>query len=220
MRYAPRLSPERFLAHPVRAVWGGTVLVALVGLAAIFIPVGPLAVDSWWSEAMNDLMTPFLKDVALVFNALGKGLWRALTLAAVGLVLLVRRRFIALAAGAAAEILAPLCSSVLKALVDRPRPPGGLVHPVGSSFPSGHATYAGATCVALVLLLSAPGRRRRLWWAAAALGIAGMAWSRTLLQVHWLSDVVAGSMLGVGVTLLVFGAAQLLAQNLSEEASP
>ncbi len=42
----------------------------------------------------------------------------------------------------------------------------------------------------------------------AGLGIAGMAWSRTYLQVHWLSDVTAGAMLGVGVALLVFGAVQ------------
>ncbi len=35
-----------------------------------------------------------------------------------------------------------------------------------------------------------------------------MAWSRTYLQVHWLSDVVAGAALGIGVALVVFGAAQ------------
>ena len=59
-----------------------------------------------------------------------------------------------------------------------------------------------------MLLFTAPGSRRVLWWTVAALGIAGMAWSRTYLQVHWLSDVVAGSLLGVGVSLLVFGGAQ------------
>jgi undecaprenyl-diphosphatase len=42
----------------------------------------------------------------------------------------------------------------------------------------------------------------------AGLAIVGMAWSRTYLQVHWLSDVVAGSLLGMGVSLLVLGGAQ------------
>ena len=37
-----------------------------------------------------------------------------------------------------------------------------------------------------------------------------MAWSRTYLQVHWLLDVVAGSLLGAGVALVVFAALQLL----------
>jgi membrane-associated phospholipid phosphatase len=157
---------------------------------------------------MHDLRTPFLTHVALVFNALGRSLGWSLTVAAVAVVLVVARRPSALLAFAVAEGLTSLSSTVLKLLVGRPRPPDGLVHPVGSSFPSGHAAYGGATCVALVLLFTVPGASRRWWWAAATVGIAGMAWSRTYLQVHWLSDVVAGSLLGVGVCLVVFGVVQ------------
>jgi undecaprenyl-diphosphatase len=157
---------------------------------------------------MRDLETPFLKDLALVFDALGRGVGRALVLVAVGLVLLRARRWLALVCFAVVEILTSLSSALLKATVQRPRPPDGLIHPVGSAFPSGHAAYAGATCVALVLLFTAPGPRRRWWWVLAGAGIAGMAWSRTFLQVHWLSDVVAGSLLGIGIALLVFGGAR------------
>ncbi|MGA7387306.1 MAG: phosphatase PAP2 family protein, partial [Pseudolabrys sp.] len=53
-----------------------------------------------------------------------------------------------------------------------------------------------------------PGTRRRWWWALAGLGVVGMAWSRTYLQVHWLTDVIAGALLGSGVSLLVFAIAQ------------
>ena len=87
---------------------------------------------------------------------------------------------------------------------------GAGLAPAGASFPSGHAAFAGATCVAAVLLFTKVDRRRGPWWALAALGIAGMAWSRTYLQVHWLLDVIAGSLLGAGVALLVFAALQLL----------
>jgi membrane-associated phospholipid phosphatase len=38
-----------------------------------------------------------------------------------------------------------------------------------------------------------------------------MAWSRTYLQVHWLSDVAGGSMLGIGVALVVFAEVQHVA---------
>jgi undecaprenyl-diphosphatase len=175
---------------------------------AVVVPAEPLALERSWAEAIRDLESPVLKDLALVFNALGRGLWRALSIAAIGLVLLIARRWLAFLAFAVAEALTPLISSLFKALVGRPRPPDGLVHPAGSSFPSGHAAYAGVTCIALVLLFTVPGPRRRLWWTIATLGIVGMAWSRTYLQVHWLTDVVARSLLGVGIALLTFAAAQ------------
>jgi undecaprenyl-diphosphatase len=79
---------------------------------------------------------------------------------------------------------------------------------VGSSFPSGHASYGTVTCIALVLLFAPPDRRAR-WWGLAVLGIAGMAWSRTYLQVHWLSDVICGVLLGIGIALTTFAVAQL-----------
>jgi len=210
--------PEQFLAHAHRALVLGGALVAAVLVAALVVPTGPLAGDRSWAELMDDIQTPALKHVALVLNDLGRGLGRALSLAAVAVVLLVARRWLALLAFVATESLTPTISNVLKHLVDRPRPPGGLIEPSGASFPSGHAAYAGATTVALVLLFTTPGRRL-LWWTLAALGIALMAWSRTYLQVHWLSDVVAGSMLGVGISLLAFGGAQLWDRRAQHEAN-
>ena len=69
---------------------GRALLLALVVLVALLIPAGPLALDSRWSELMQDIETPFLTHVALVFNALGHGVWRALTIAGIGIVLLRR----------------------------------------------------------------------------------------------------------------------------------
>jgi undecaprenyl-diphosphatase len=201
---------ERFFSHAERALWLGVALLAFVAVAAVLVPAGPLSIDSSWSEVMHDIASPALKQLALLFNWLGRGIGRAVSIAAVGIVLLIARRWLALAAFVLVESVTPLLSSLLKALVDRPRPPGALIHPSGSSFPSGHAAYAGAMCVALVVLFTSPGPRRVLWWSLAALGVGLMAWSRTYLQVHWLSDVVAGSLLGVGVALVVFGSAAAL----------
>jgi membrane-associated phospholipid phosphatase len=180
-----RTSGESFLAHPAPALWTAGGMLAPVVLIAILVPAGPLDLDRSWSDAMHRLETPLLTDLALVFNWLGRGLGRAIALTLVGLLLLRRRRWLALVAFAVAvavavaESLAPLISALLKVLVERARPPDGLVHPVGVSFPSGHATYAGATCVALVLLFTTPGTCRRWWWALVSLGVVGMAWSRT-----------------------------------------
>ncbi len=206
-------APERFLLRPARAIRVGGALIGVVALMAVLVPAAPLGIDLRWSEAMQDIRTPLLTNLALVFNALGRGLGLALSLAALGIVLAVSRRWVALAAFALTETLTPLSSTLFKIVVGRARPPDGLVHPVGSSFPSGHAAYAGATCIALVLLFTVPGPRRRLWWALATLGTLGMAWSRTYLQVHWLSDVIAGSLLGIGISLAVFGGAQATADQ-------
>jgi membrane-associated phospholipid phosphatase len=190
----------------------------VVVLVALFIPAGPLSLDSRWSELMQDIQTPILHHLALVFNALGQGFWRGLTLAGVGLVLLVARRWAALITFAVAESLTPLLGNLIKALVTRPRPAGAMLTPHGSSFPSGHAAYAGVTAVVLVLLFSRPDRKRPLWWALAAVITAGMAWSRTYLQVHWLSDVFAGALLGIAVALGSFAAAQILLERRRKEA--
>lgn len=199
---------EQFLSRPRRALWTGIALVALVVLVGAVIPMRAPALDLRWSEAMRDVQTGRLHDLALVFNYLGRGLGRALSLAAVGLVLIVARRWRALLAFALVESLTPLAANLLKQLVDRPRPPGGLLEATGSSFPSGHAAYAGATAVSLVLLFTRSGSGgRRAWATAAVLVIAGMAWSRTYLQVHWLTDAVSGAILGVGIALIVFAAA-------------
>ncbi|HEY2074502.1 MAG TPA: phosphatase PAP2 family protein [Gaiellaceae bacterium] len=100
----------------------------------------------------------------------------------------------------------------IKALVNRARPsfdPAAVAH-LGPSFPSGHSSTAAAFYAGAALLL---GRRRgrvgRSLLTGLAVGIAvAVASSRVLLDVHWLSDVVAGLLLGwawFAVTAIAFG---------------
>ena len=166
---------------------------------------------------MHDAETSLLTHIALVFNAVGHGILRALTIAGVGLVLLIARRRAALLAFIVAEAMTPLLVNLIKLLVGRERPPGALIEAHGSSYPSGHAAYAGATAVMLVLLFTTPGRARRAWWLVAAVATAGMAWSRTYLEVHWLSDALAGATLGIGVALLSVAVVQILSTRPREQ---
>jgi membrane-associated phospholipid phosphatase len=162
------------------------------------------AVDRRWSQAMLAITSEPLDRAALAFDRCGRGAVRGATLGAVGLALARRRRWSAMAAFAAAEAATPLAVNAVKLVVDRARPAGARVDPFGTSFPSGHAAYAGATGAALVLLASGRRRPRPALWLAAAAGAAGMAWSRTYLQAHWLTDVTAGALLGGGVSLATF----------------
>lgn len=102
--------------------------------------------------------------------------------------------------------------TTIKHLANRARPSFDptAVSSLGPSFPSGHSSTAAAFYAAAALLI---GRRRghaaRTLLTALAVGIAvAVAASRVLLDVHWLSDVIAGLLLGWGwfaVCAIAFG---------------
>lgn len=161
-----------------------------------------LAVHRWISE----IRTPPLTWTFHVLNVVGSGFVTIpVRLVALG-VLASRRRWYAFAAFALAWASAEAAVHGLKRVFERGRPPGSLVATVGFSFPSGHAVAGAATGVALVLAFFPPTPDRRRWeWAAVGFAFA-MAVSRVYLRAHWLSDVVAGVLLGAGVAIFWFAA--------------
>jgi len=112
-------------------------------------------------------------------------------------------------------------NDLVKAVVDRPRPPFAqmLVHVTSSSFPSGHAADAAAVFGVLAMLL-AEGRSRRVRaasWSATAIVVAVVGASRLYLGAHWLTDVLAGFALG---GLWASGAAVVLTMARRRSAAP
>ena len=108
----------------------------------------------------------------------------------------------------------PLLEFTIKAIVDRDRPDlERLVNGTGPSFPSGHVMAAAALWGLAPLVVTLYTRNRRIWWAAtitSALLIVAIGASRTYLGVHWLSDVVAGFIVGA---FFLRGAEWLLARQ-------
>jgi undecaprenyl-diphosphatase len=103
-----------------------------------------------------------------------------------------------------ATAVAYVCSEVLKSAVAEERPCRAVAGAALSlaecpshgdwSFPSNHATIAGASTVALALV------RRTLLWLTAPLALL-MAFSRVFVGVHYPHDVMAGLALGTLVAL-------------------
>jgi undecaprenyl-diphosphatase len=132
------------------------------------------------------------------------GGWIGLTaLGVAAAVLLVHERaWLDLAFFAAAYVGSQLVVALLKDWFDRPRPDVGSAVPLPDSaaFPSGHATAGVASLGALAVLAGErlPSRRTRawLWGAVVVLGVA-IGLSRIALNVHFVTDVLAGWCLGL-----------------------
>jgi membrane-associated phospholipid phosphatase len=157
--------------------------------------------DDGFAGTMESARFRALTVVVEAISFLGAA-WVTVPVRVLASVLLVaRRRYVQLSAFLLAVVTSELAIGPLKALIDRPRPPDALVATSGASFPSGHAIAGAVTAVALVVALLPPGPRRWRWELRAALVAFVIALSRTYLGAHWLSDVVAGSMIGAGLAL-------------------
>ena len=210
--------PERLvlLSAPGRDAVLATAAVLLT--AGVFAAVGEHGtltsvqrLDDGWLRLMVAGRTPPLTAIAKVFNILGLVYVTLPPRIAVAGLLALRRRWWQLAAFTAAVVVSEVLIGLLKGIYDRPRPPGSLVVTTGTSFPSGHAVAAAVTVVAAVIALVPPGRRRA-WWVLAAMAFSVlMGLSRVYLGAHWLSDAVAGILLGIScavVTALMIGQIQ------------
>jgi len=143
------------------------------------------------------------------------GIWKAVTRLGSALVLIPvmsivawtdwrrRRDVLAIWFLAVVGVGESLLNNVLKMLVGRDRPPvAHLVDAGGSSFPSGHSAAA-ASCWLAIALVARRWSPRSAWMVVVAVGVACMvALSRTMLGVHWLTDVLAGLIVGWSWCLL------------------
>ncbi len=201
-------------------VWGrgqpGAVQLVLCGAALLTVVVGLDAPLRSWARALD----PSLNTLLSTFTALGNSGWAIVTFGlfaalcgwAAGRTKGPRQATLWQARRMGLYVLTTVLVSggaalVLKNLIGRARPlvpdPGTVLafRPLAieanwASFPSGHATTAIALAVALMLVLP------RLGPAFLAIGV-WVALSRALIGAHWLSDVLAGAVLGASVAVVL-----------------
>jgi membrane-associated phospholipid phosphatase len=176
---------------------------AVVGLLVVLPATRPLVQD------VDDAVWRFSGAVrnepgttlAVALSWLGSAAVNWPLRAAAVLLLAWRRHWLKATAFTLAVLTSELFIGPVKAATDRPRPPGALIETSAASFPSGHAIATAVTAVGLVLVLARPGPSRWRWELRAVEFTAVMALSRVYLRAHWLSDTVAGALLGAGLAL-------------------
>jgi YVTN family beta-propeller protein len=165
-------------------------------------PHGPLPVDRSALAFVLRHRAGGPADLARVVTHLGDAILLIPLALAAGLWLWRRREPLAVAlAPLVTLVCASVTETVVKHVIDRPRPPLSyhLVAESNAAFPSGHTTAAAALFLAVALAAPAmvDGRRRRLALVMVCCAVAvfvGVA--RLVLGVHWLTDVVAGWFFG------------------------
>jgi len=198
------LDPRPF---PVRTLWAislpalavllaGALVVRLTHNAPFF-----QGLDTSWYQFMLTSRTPGLTSVNRVLDFLGNA-GMIIYAVFVFVALLFRHRRLAFFT-AGANLGALVLTQLIKFLVARPRPEDRLVSVDSGSYPSGHVSATVAAMVATAVVLG------KLWmWISGAILSVAMMYSRTYLGAHWLSDTIAGALLGAGVTLLLWSAVQ------------
>jgi membrane-associated phospholipid phosphatase len=188
-------------------------MLALAALLAVVVAVD--AADPPFLQGLDDawrarvLAWPdWTRRVGEAFEVLGAGVVMVPLRLAVGGWLAFRRRRWDLAAWLLAWAAADLLTFVLKPGLGRERPTATDPQNPFTSFPSAHAKTAAQVAIGLVLIGTSPWRRRGPAYAAATAWIVLMALSRTAVDHHWLSDVVAGSLLGAAAAVGVSAAVQ------------
>lgn len=108
-----------------------------------------------------------------------------------------------------------LIKVILKQIIQRPRPIDQLLENTSSSFPSGHSTVSALFFIGIYFCFSPIIKSfllKNIFLSFCILGMISIAFSRVYLHMHFLSDVLAGLILGVSV---IFGTRELLRRILN-----
>jgi membrane-associated phospholipid phosphatase len=178
-------------------------VIAFVALAEAFVRGGQVVgFDDDVSRWVAGGISPVVEWAARLVTWLGGAIGTAVvTGVAVVLLWRQRRRNDALFVGVSVVAIT-VTVAILKAVYERARPDtgSGIALPHSYSFPSGHAATAVVLYGALGILLAERARTRlraAAWLTGAAALALAIGGSRVLLNVHFVSDVLAGFALGL-----------------------
>ena len=160
----------------------------------------PTAIDELLYRSISGFRAPWLDGPSLVLNQAGGGIIALVIMPLIAAAVLLMTRGVW--AAVAVLPLRPLTQWAVESLKDifeRPRPPHREISVALSAYPSGHSAVAASLIVVLALLI-----RRRWFTLIGLLYVIAMGWSRLYLNVHWFTDILGGTALGIAVGLAVW----------------
>ena len=153
-----------------------------------------------WFFGLRDI---FAEKIFLSFTMLGEAVFVIILSVIISLLLWHWRKKWQIIALWVVVVGSGVCTQIAKLIFHRARPSDALLLEHSASFPSGHATIAIAFYGFLAyLLLREIKKYRALILAVSILVISAIGFSRLYLGVHYLSDVLAGYLVGA-VWLLI-----------------
>ena len=174
-------------------------------ILTIFVWLVPGSVIDWeFSQEVQETQNPFLDSFMIAVSLPGNMPYSVITVLSVAAVFLVLRYkrealFIVL------TMLSGLVSTLVKLLINRPRPSEPLVRVISKnlqqSFPSGHVMFYviffGFITLLMYQLKSIPRFVRILVAVISLVMIFLVSVSRIYLGAHWFTDVLGGFLLGI-----------------------
>lgn len=165
-----------------------------------------LVIDRWISLHINDVHTPMLNTLMIMLTRFDG--WVGIFAFSIGFMLFLAYKkwysdlwYYLISVGGAT-----MAFTFIKLIVQRVRPGSDLLHVASYSFPSGHATMATAVALSVYFIFAKRvhlASLRILLLFVCVVWVFIVSFSRVYLDVHWLSDVIAGFGLGLfWITLL------------------
>lgn len=177
--------------------------------------------DAHLNFFMPRIWTPAVNEIVLFLTSLTRPVPAIILILTIGVLLVYRHRW---QLGTILLVSIPTAiysSKLLKLVAERQRPIGGLVNEIGYALPSTHATVGGLLIGGVWIIKQSVKKLHYTYMLGAALLIvsAFLGFSRLYLGVHWLSDIIAGYMLGIfwaSFFLLIY---QLIADRVYKDTS-
>ncbi|WP_377113047.1 phosphatase PAP2 family protein [Mucilaginibacter litoreus] len=180
------------------------IIAGFVALSVLVIAYPEMALDIRLSKDIQQHQNPFIDGVMLLISTPGY-MPESVIIVPVTALLFFLFKYKKAAGFILLTGVSGLISTIVKALINRPRPSDGLVRVIlkttQQSFPSGHVLfYVAFFGLLIVLMLQLEGISKWIKYPVLFISlflILSIPISRIYMGAHWFTDVLGGFMLGI-----------------------